>query len=266
MMRCAEVYALMDPRFMAIRYIGGTVKGLERRLKTHIWYSMGESSKNYPSQIWIRSLIMQGIEPIIVLLFTCETEDYDYDERVFILACRTLGCDLLNVMDGGQRGFNGKHSLLSREKMSKAQTGKKKTEEQIENLRISSTGRKHTDEAKEKLRQFNLGKKLSLKSIEKRTATRLLLGSGCKPRSKETCKNISKSQVGRIVSKETREIMSKSHLGKKNTPEQIERWRQANSGVNHWTYKRKQLLLNDTIVSDNWDEEDNWPNQYLETI
>jgi len=126
-MRQAKVYALMDPRNNHdIYYVGGTVQLLEDRLKDHIWASTRKTSKNYPVHIWIRSLISEGIKPTIEILCYCDNLNYDVEETAWIDFCWTNGHPLTNVKSGGQSGSVGRvDSILTRQRKSKANTGKK---------------------------------------------------------------------------------------------------------------------------------------------
>jgi hypothetical protein len=171
---------------MEIRYVGGTIQGIDKRLKQHIWSSTCENSKNYPVYIWIRSLILQGIEPIIVLLHICNTENYEYDERVFILACRAIGCDLLNVRDGGQLGSpNRCVSQLTRKRIGVASKGRV----------AGMSGKSHSEESNEKNRQAHIGKKHSEASIIKMSKAQT--GKKKKPFTQEARYNMSIAHLGK---------------------------------------------------------------------
>lgn len=58
-------------------------------------------------------------------------------------------------------------------KMSKSQKGRKHSEETIEKMRKAKLGKRISEETKQKIGSSNTGRKLSKESIEKRTATRL---------------------------------------------------------------------------------------------
>ncbi len=158
----AKIYALMDPRNTHdIYYGGGTIQELKKRLDQHIWDSTRKTSKNYPVHRWIQSLIAEGIKPVIELLCVCDTLDYTDDEIAWIAFLWANWHPLTNVRAGGQLGFNGKHSKISRERMSKSGKGKHsapKTKEHRENISKSKLGDKnpmknktHTEESKKKI-------------------------------------------------------------------------------------------------------------------
>jgi len=109
--------------------------------------------------------------------------------------------------------FKGhKHSLKTKEMMSKAALGRKRSPESVEKTRQAHLGLKHSPEAKEKQSKANLG----------RTHT------------SEARENMSKAQKGRlawnkgkITSLETREKISKACSGRKHAKESIEKMSKA---------------------------------------
>lgn len=167
----------MDPRYNKIRYVGGTVRALEKRLKAHIYTSMCKNSKKYPVNFWILSLLTDGITPIIDTLWVCDTENYGGDEISLIAFCWDMECDLLNVSDGGSLGNRKTHSLISRKRISLSKKGKpssnkgrKHTEQSRINMSLahigkrgSNTGNKHSEESKLKISISKKGKKLTQK-------------------------------------------------------------------------------------------------------
>jgi len=90
--------------------------------------------------------------------------------------------------------------------MKKANTGRKKTPEEIEKHRINSTGKKQSKKAIEMLRLRSMGNKYSL---------------GRKP-SKWQIQRIKETHTGKTVSQETREKLSKIFKGHKRGPDSLE--------------------------------------------
>ncbi len=132
------------------------------------------------------------------ILTECCVHELDDLEKYFIKLYDTFNTKHgLNLQDGGS---NGRHSDLSKMKMSKARKGMVFSEETKIKMSNSSRrlktslGKKMSEDTKNKLSVANKGKKLSRESIEKRTATRAL----------------NKSCVGRKHSEETKNKMSKS--------------------------------------------------------
>ncbi len=216
---------------MKPRYVGGTVQALEKRLYQHIWSSKTNKS-NIHIREWIKSLLAEGITPIIELLCICDGPSYKADEKAWIAFCRMNGCDLLNVSDGGEwcpvgrvvsqitreRMSNAargrKHSKEVKEKMSKdrkgtplpagateaarkVNLGKKRPHEVVERIRLSNKGRKHTPEQIEKNRLINLGKKFS--EEHKANISKGLTGKKRAPFTDEHRKNLSESHKGQVA-------------------------------------------------------------------
>lgn len=84
-----------------IRYVGITTKGVERRLKEHLWeYNRYNTHKN----IWIRSVRSKGYYVIIeehVSVLLSESDLFEVEKEV-IAWYRSKGYDLVNATDGGE--------------------------------------------------------------------------------------------------------------------------------------------------------------------
>lgn len=63
-MRC-EIYALLDPRDLRVRYVGRARECRKRRLKQHLAAAATEGSA---AGRWLRELVMLGRLPVCVLL------------------------------------------------------------------------------------------------------------------------------------------------------------------------------------------------------
>jgi hypothetical protein len=145
-----------------------------------------------------------GKENITIDIIPCIDESEAFEqEQLFISMCRNQGHVLCNLTDGGEGPSGYKQSEEEKEKHRQANLNKKRTPEQIENIRhgqlghiawnkgkpsplkgkkrkpesiekgrIKSTGKKRTLEQNERNRQTHIGKKLSPESIVKREATR----------------------------------------------------------------------------------------------
>jgi ubiquitin len=166
-------------------------------------------------------------------------EKYDYDVEIvhtnldWSIACEIekslinqYGRDnLSNMTDGGEGITNPSKEL--RDKMSKAQIGKKQSLETIEKRVSKIKGRPLSEEHKEKLRQAKLGNKnpnygktFKLSSEHKQAIRNANIG---KTHSDETKKKMSEMRVGKSAwnkgksfSAETKEKMRISKLGNTN--------------------------------------------------
>jgi len=234
-MRKSFIYCLIDPRYNTIRYAGGTAQELEKRFKQHFTSAV---SPKYPVNRWVKELRSFGLKPIIEILCVCETEDYEYDERIFIIACRAIGCDLLNVLDGGQLGNRSKKSSLTRQKISKAKIGTIHTAEDNEANRLRNLGKKmspisvakgvekrkgytHSDEVKQLISLNTVGKRKGI------------------PLSKEHKENIALGKLGHIVTPETRELLRQASLNRLVSEETRQRMSVATTGELNGFYGKK---------------------------
>jgi hypothetical protein len=114
----------------------------------------------------------------------------------------------------------------TREKISKANSGKKRSPEHIEQMRQAQLGKKKSTETKEKIKRSNLlYRKLFPEHIEQMRQARL-----GKRRSSESKEKIRQAHLGKKLSPEHVEKIRQSHLGKKHSLECIEKMRKSNLG------------------------------------
>ncbi len=190
-----------------IRYIGITKQTLNARLCKHI--NISKQLKNY-KDCWIQKHLKLNNTILITELENVSTEELAKQKEIFYIKYyRDLGNKLTNSTGGGD-GLNlpseetkkkllgiipwnkgKKHSIESREKMSKAGKGKPKSKEHKEKIKKANTGKKFTKEHIENL-------KYSMKAA---TEYRKI-------------HNIPHSHTGRKVSESTKEKQKQSHLGK----------------------------------------------------
>ncbi len=91
------IYALVDPRNGAIRYIGQTSLSLKQRLSGHLHDRFKPTRKGE----WMIELDAAGLRPGIVNLRSAPLEDLNAHEIELIAAMRAAGADLLNITHGG---------------------------------------------------------------------------------------------------------------------------------------------------------------------
>lgn len=129
-----KIYVLKHPISLEIRYCGQTIKTLKYRLNEHI-----QDSKRYNHHTanWIKSLLKQGLKPVIELIEECETDVLNDKEIYYIAMFRKSGVRLTNIADGGQTGSCKTHSEEAKEKISTFMKSYKKSAEHIENMRKS---------------------------------------------------------------------------------------------------------------------------------
>lgn len=124
------IYGLLDPRTKELRYVGKSKHGFSR-LRAHILQAKHPTKPKHHIHRWINALLTDGIEPEIVSLERCSSNDLEMREleRWYVLYHRGQGCDLTNETDGGDGSEGYKFTAESREKMRRAKLGTKRSEE-----------------------------------------------------------------------------------------------------------------------------------------
>lgn len=115
------IYGLVDPRSGLLRYVGKS-NNPSWRLSQHIHPKL---SNKTPVAQWCRSLVRGGFMPRIeVIEEVPENLEWQEVERFWIGYLRFIGCNLLNLADGGdepkqtlgQRQAAGRAAAVAREK------------------------------------------------------------------------------------------------------------------------------------------------------
>lgn len=150
------VYALIDPRNRAVRYVGKSHRTARRRLRRHLapCYLRGHTHK----ERWIRRLMRLGLEPRIIVLERCSSpESLSAREIWWIARYRALGADLTNATPGGDGG-GAPHTEESKEKIRRALLGKPKTEQHRINSGLGQRGRRASAQTRAKLSAARRGR------------------------------------------------------------------------------------------------------------
>lgn len=182
----------------------------------------------------------------------------DTYEILYISQYKSLGVELLNIMEGGR---GGKHSEETKIKISTAMKGREISQETREKLRQLNKGKKISDEQKEKLRHARMGSKMSdshkeiLKQYARCPKRIAKISAASKNKSHETLLKHSismkkrwqeKKAGGFSTSDETREKIREARknqscprTGRKHSQETKDRIRQTNilKGINPQKYK-----------------------------
>jgi group I intron endonuclease len=149
-----QIYILWDPRNNGKCYIGQAINSLKRYKYGHLSsYSLkAKTLKNS----WLKSLLAQGLDPVLEILDEVPESEWPFWERYYISLYKSWGFNLMNGTLGGD-GI-GKGTLSGdknpskrpeiRKKLSEANLGvksfwfgKKFTTEHCENLGISKKGK-----------------------------------------------------------------------------------------------------------------------------
>jgi hypothetical protein len=138
------VYGLFDPRTQELRYIGKSINGM-RRTRQHTKAADLRRHGRTHKTAWVKSLLKDGLRPVVMLLKQCETAEELYPEEQRVIALfKGRGASLTNHTDGGPGRW-----------------GYKLSDETKAKLRVAAKKQKpvqHTAATKEGLRKLQLGR------------------------------------------------------------------------------------------------------------
>lgn len=187
------VYALCDPETLEIRYIGKSVSGL-RRPKAHTSPHSLKSPTH--KNRWIKSLLRQGLYPLIVVLEDVRSQVCLGQAEIRHIRCaRLLGVRLTNATDGGDGALGRKWSASQHERMMRALKGRPRPRTVINAMANARTGKALTQQHRLKISDALKGR-----TQPPRTAAWRLAQSA--------------SHRGKTVPEDTRLKMSRAHGGK----------------------------------------------------
>lgn len=148
------VYSLLDPESYDIRYVGKSSSMFKRPRRPHSAYCAS----------WMKSLKEKGLEPIVrVLSFHNSEDECNESEIRWIAFFRRSGCDMTNIMDGGEGPSKGyKQSAEWIEKRISKLRGKKRDPSIGIKISLAKKGRPNGNE----------GKKQTPEWVAKRMASR----------------------------------------------------------------------------------------------
>ena len=157
-----KIYALCDPRDSdTYYYIGQTSQRVAARVNKHIAGALGKhNDSNKEKQLWIKSLLDQGLRPIGVILTECSLQCADEIESNYIERYIDEH-PLFNVSSGGLR--DGSYCLSEEARKKISNYANHRTEEHKRNNREANKGRKFTEEQKKKLSESHLKGKRSIR-------------------------------------------------------------------------------------------------------
>lgn len=97
------IYGLLDPFTLDLRYVGQSVKGVQRG-RDHCRPSVLAKKENRHNAAWIKSVMKKGKKPEVVVLERFESDEkLDEAEKEWIAEARRIGCRLNNVTEGGNK-------------------------------------------------------------------------------------------------------------------------------------------------------------------
>jgi Helix-turn-helix domain/NUMOD3 motif len=214
--RTCTIYGLYDPRTDELRYVGKTMQAIEVRLRAHLKPSTVLAKTHLYN--WIRSLLNQGLRPLIKPIEVVPCERQDEAECWWIAYHREQGADLVNYTEGGTGGATRTGRSITAEHKARLLEGlaRARAEGKIK-------PRKLTDKERRSLSQKRKGMKFT--DEHRASISRARKG---KPLSEEHRRHIGVAHRGRLISEEHRQHISEGKKGKY-TPamqEQIQRLRE----------------------------------------
>jgi len=213
--RPTTIYALLDPRDAAVRYIGKTIQTPAARLRRHL-----QRRFHTRKGCWISQLKEQGLKPIWQTLEVIPAgEGWEARECWWIAHGRNEGWPLTNIGDGGEgrsphtksaatrqkqsdavkaawrRGaYDGRDTEEFRHKISEAHKGKTLSKEHRRKIGDAFRGKVLTKEHKQKIGKANGGENNPFfgkhHSEETRARYRIINKGAGNPRAKLTEKEV----------------------------------------------------------------------------
>lgn len=157
--RLAYIYVLIDPRDLAIRYVGMTYD-LSNRMRTHLKKSQVKD-QNYKAR-WIRVLLAQGLRPLMKAILIVEPEQAGAIEAKVIALFRARGERLTNMALGGVGWTVGNtHTDETKRRMSETHKGHPVSQKTLDALRLSRIGKKNSEATRKLIREKHLGTRAS---------------------------------------------------------------------------------------------------------
>jgi hypothetical protein len=156
----AYIYGLHDPRTGELRYIGKSIRPIER-LGNHI----NERTNTHRGH-WIAELTRLSLRPVLVIIDSVPANsDWQSIERVYIAGALEDGCRLTNSTAGGE-GIVGL-CAESRAKMAITWVGRKHSPETLALMSANRKGRKHTPEWCREMSERFHGRKFTPEWLQK---------------------------------------------------------------------------------------------------
>lgn len=144
-----HIYFLLCPFTGHIRYVGKTKTSLHLRLRRHVTKAKSFQTRNHCSN-WIRSLIDQGSEPVIVSAEQLgDCEDWGFCESEMISFVKGKGYDLTNSTAGGDGFHHIRPECLAKRVLAKKTSREENPDLWDRQLRSMLEGRK-TPEARKR--------------------------------------------------------------------------------------------------------------------
>lgn len=206
------IYILKCPRTGRVRYVGKTSKTLQWRLDAHL--SDAQSKRLGRRGTWLRSLIRDGLKPVIELDYiVADGQSWQEIERERISFYRSVGCDLVNGTEGGEGLYEPTDEVRAR--MSASRKVLLATPEGKEISRRGglksgplNKGKVRTIEQRVRIAAGHTGRIVSAETRAKMSASQLKRTDKRGPQSEEARRWASQRQIGKKLSAEHRAKIS----------------------------------------------------------
>lgn len=106
-----EIYSLIDPLTLEVRYIGKAIDS-QKRLRSHL-----NCKRNYPVYNWIKKLRSQSLIPLLEVIEITDEDNWTEAEIRLIQKYKNNGCHLLNVALGGDEPYCDKETRANNGRM-----------------------------------------------------------------------------------------------------------------------------------------------------
>lgn len=145
------VYGLCAPDFhqLKVMYVGCTGQHLHNRLQGHINEAVRDDDPHSPKLVWIRSLLADGVEPVVVLLEQVRDGENWQEREQHWISFFGGQSSLLNLTKGGI-GAQGLATEV-RERISRSNRGRALSEDHRRAISQGNLGKKHTAEARKSI-------------------------------------------------------------------------------------------------------------------
>lgn len=162
-MKQFNIYLLRHPLTREVRYVGETTQTLKKRFSAHITRAK-TSGKKQQSSCWIKSLLDQGLLPVIELIEICDESVWEEREDYWI----SYYPNLTNHNRGGRNPGGFPLSNSHKKAIKDSLKGRIRPDDVKLKISNSHKGKVVSQVTKDKLRNINLGK---IQTLEQRLKT-----------------------------------------------------------------------------------------------
>lgn len=163
------IYALVDPRDGALRYVGAS-KHVAARVVNHMntAYRYGA-----PRCLWFRELLTAGLQPTVVELQRVGDDIWEAAEQYWIEFYRSQGARLTNLTAGGLGWMGHTHTQREKDRIGAAHAGKVVSGEQRAKISAAHCGKALSKEHKRAISRTMKGRTVSDETRQRISAAKI---------------------------------------------------------------------------------------------